>query len=77
MRSLLVVIGMTLFALGFIFTLKALPTGSETLGSSDAASASSSPSWLLIVGFVVSLSGIALATVAPAAMFMRARKSKG
>ena len=77
-RSIFVITGITLFALGFIMTVKALPTGSELLGSSTEGSGSiHSASALLVVGFVASLCGLALATIAPAVLFLLARKAKG
>lgn len=68
---------MTLFALGFVLTIKTLPTGTEMLGSStEGSTIASSPSALLVIGFVASLAGLGLATIVPAIMFMRARRAK-
>jgi len=69
----LIVIGISLFTIGFALTVSELPSGAEMLGSSAESSAVSQPvSVTLVVGFVVSLIGVVLATVAPAMMFMRA-----
>jgi len=74
-RSALVIVGMLLFTIGFIFTIRALPTGSEMLGNSGSSGTNAS-SVTLILGFVASLLGLGLATIAPAILFMRARRAE-
>jgi hypothetical protein len=77
-RSILAVGGIALFALGFIVTINTLPKGAEMLGgSSDGPALWDSPPALLVIGFMASLTGLALATIGPAVMFMRARRAKG
>jgi len=69
---------MVLFTLGFIVTINTLPTGTDMLGSSaEGATLAHPSSMLLVAGFVASLVGLGLATIAPAVMFMRARRADG
>ena len=75
---MLVIGGIALFALGFAVTIDTLPTQAEMLGgASDGHALWKSPPALLVLGFVASLVGVALATIVPAVMFMRARRTKG
>ncbi len=76
-RAILVLAGMTLFVLGFLMTIDSLPSGGELLRSSEGSGHSPASSLLLLTGFIISLAGVALATIAPAIMFVRARKTKG
>jgi hypothetical protein len=75
-RAVLVIAGMTLFTIGFVVTIDSLPRGSALLGSSAGSATTQPSSALLVVGFVASLVGLCLATIAPAVMFVRARKAK-
>jgi len=76
-RSVLVITGMVLFALGFMVTINTLPKSSGLLGSSEGSVMAQPSSAILVVGFIVSLVGLCMATIAPAVMFMRAKKTKG
>ena len=70
--------GIALFVLGFVVTVNTLPTEAEVLGGlSEGPSLWDSPPALLVIGFIASLAGVALATIGPAVMFMRARRAKG
>jgi len=74
-----VIAGIVLFVAGFAMTLVSLPDGGATGVSdpdaSDAYSSGSSDSSadgvLLLVGLALSMMGVVLATVIPAAMFIR------
>ena len=76
-RAILVIAGMTLFTIGFVITVNTLPRSSDLLGSSTGSVTTQPSTAVLVVGFVVSLVGLCLATIAPAVMFVRARKTKG
>ena len=75
-RAVFVIAGMSLFTIGFLVTIDTLPRGADLLGSSEGSALARSPSMLLFAGFIVSLAGLALATIAPTIMFVRTRNSK-
>jgi hypothetical protein len=74
-----VIAGIVLFVAGFAMTLVSLPDGGATgipdSDTSDAYSSGLSDSYtdgvMLLVGLALSMMGVVLATVIPAAMFIR------
>jgi hypothetical protein len=57
-------------------TIDSLPSDSEMLGGSSKVSVhAGASSASLVVGFVISLAGLAMATIGPAVMFVRARRA--
>jgi len=76
-RLAVVMIGIALFVLGFIITLSTLSgngTGTEEDASGNLLSertGTGSLSVLMILGIVVSLAGVLIATVGPMASFMQ------
>jgi hypothetical protein len=77
--AIAVIAGIVLFVTGFAMTLVSLPDGGATgISDSDASgtysnglSDSSTDGVLLLVGLALSMMGVVLATVIPAAMFIR------
>lgn len=78
----MVAVGMTLFAVGFILTISALSGmalpgahgASQGLGSSGSGDSQTEP-WM-IMGFIISLAGLVLATVGPAVSFIKAGRQR-
>ena len=80
--SLAVTVGIALFVIGFVMTLMSLSEDSsaaaesvEFLGSSVADSGSSSTA-TLVIGLVLSMTGVVVATALPAAFFIQSSKHR-
>lgn len=80
--SLAVIIGISLFAIGFVVTVTSLSGDSvagaqstDVLGGADDGSAFDH-NGALMLGFVLSMSGVVIATTVPAAHFLRGSKNK-
>jgi hypothetical protein len=78
--SLAVTLGIALFATGFMMTLISLSENSTArAGSTDESSgvdddSASSHTGTLVIGLVLSMAGVVLATAVPAAFFIRSSK---
>lgn len=79
--ALAVSLGMALFVVGFAITLASLPSdsvagtqGSGVLDDGLGSSSSSGDGVLLLVGLVLSMAGVVVATAIPAAVFLQGAK---
>jgi hypothetical protein len=79
--ALAVSLGMALFVVGFAITLASLPSdsaaGTKSSGVLDdgfSSTSSESDGVLLIIGLVVSMAGVVVATAIPAAVFLQGAK---
>ena len=78
LNSLLMTIGIALFAIGFLLTLSAKSdtVSGQSVGGrfggnlADTRAVSSGSSWILLLGLVLGLAGLVVATAGPAAFFV-------
>lgn len=82
MLSFVVTVGIALFIIGFVMTVMSLSEDStasagtaDRLGAADGYAPSGSAA-TLVLGLVLSMTGVVVATTVPAAFFIRASKQR-
>jgi len=78
----LALIGIVLFMVGFLLTVSSISASDSSDGSNASADrhpggvGSSSLNFMMVSGLLVSLIGVVIATVGPAAIFIRGKKKQ-
>lgn len=80
-RSVMALIGIALFVVGFVITLGAisgvaLPGVHASQNHGGLGSGNSETTLWMVLGLAISLAGLILATVGPAISFLKARRQK-
>ncbi len=83
LQSLAVIVGIALFVVGFVITVVSLSDASSTstvradqLDAAYSGEASSDGAGSVVLGLVLSMAGLVVATTVPAARFIRSSKSR-